>query len=67
MDCVVAQSGRKGVQTTDGNAILGEHIRTRIGVPSGHFITRDGLISSGRTDFTLIKLDDETFRFDISV
>ncbi len=67
MDCVVAQAGRKSVQTTDGNPILGEYIRQRIGVKSGAFITVDDLVKYGRTDFTLIKLDEETFRFDIGV
>ena len=67
MDCVVAQQGRKGVQTTDGNPILGEYIRKRIGVPSGKFVTTSDLIKYGRTDFTLTKLDDETFEFDISI
>lgn len=67
MDCVVAQADRKGVQTTDDNSILGAYIRSRIGVKTGAFVTIDDLIRYGRTDFTLIKLDDETFRFDISV
>ena len=67
MDCVVAQEGRKGVQTTDGNPILGEYIRKRIGVPSGKFVTTSDLIRYGRTDFTLTKLDDETFEIDLSV
>lgn len=67
MDCVVAQEGRKSVQTTDDNAILGEYIRERIGLKSGAFITTSDLVKYGRTDFTLIKLDEETFKLDISV
>tara|TARA_R110000764_G_scaffold151438_1_gene238893 strand:+ start:1167 stop:2135 length:969 start_codon:yes stop_codon:yes gene_type:complete len=67
MDCVVAQDGRKSVQTTDGNPILGSYIRKRLGVPSGKFLTASDLIRYGRTDFTLTKLDDETFEFDISL
>jgi len=67
MDCVVAQEGRKSVETTDGNPILGEYIRKRIGVPSGKFVTTSDLYRYGRTDFTLTKLDDEIFEFDISL
>lgn len=67
MDCVVAQAGRKGIQTTYGNAILGEYIRKRIGATSGEFLTAEHLEKYGRTDFTLVKLDNETFRFDISI
>ena len=67
MDCVVAQAGRKSVQTTDGNPILGGYIRKRIGVHSGKFVTTSDLIRYGRTDFTLTKLDDETFEIDLSV
>ena len=67
MDCVVAQDGRKSIETTDGNPILGAYIRERIGVPNGKFVTAADLIKYGRTDFTLTKLDEETFEFDISV
>lgn len=67
MDCVVAQDGRKSIQTTYGNAILGEYIRKRIGAKSGEFLTVEHLEKYGRTDFTLTKLDNETFHFDLSV
>ena len=67
MDCVVAQDGRKGVQTTDDNSLLGKYIRDRLNVPHGTFLTVEHLEEYGRTDFTLIKIDDETFLFDFSV
>ncbi|CAL2064113.1 restriction endonuclease PLD domain-containing protein [Tenacibaculum sp. 190524A05c] len=67
MDCVVAQDGRKGVQTTDDNSELGRYIRDRLNVPHGTFLTVEHLEEYGRTDFTLIKIDDETFLFDFSV
>jgi hypothetical protein len=66
-DCVVAQQGRKGIHTTNNNSELGRYIRNRLGVPNGTFLTVDHLEAYGRTDFTLIKIDDETFLFDFSV
>ena len=67
MDCVVAQDGRKSVQTTNDNSELGRYIRRRLNVPNGTFLTVEHLEKYGRTDFTLIKIDDETFLFDFSV
>jgi hypothetical protein len=67
MDCVVAQDGRKSVQTTNDNSELGRYMRGRLGVPNGTFLTAQHLEDYGRTDFTLIKIDDETFLFDFSV
>ena len=67
MDCVVAQDGRKGVQTTNDNSELGRYVRDRLNVPHGTFLTVEHLEEYGRTDFTLIKIDDETFLFDFSV
>lgn len=66
-DCVVAQDGRKAIHTTKDNSELGKYIRNRIGVPLGIFLTVEHLEQYGRTDFTLLKLDDETFEFDFSV
>ena len=68
MDCVVAQDGRKSVQTTDGQSYSWVHILESVLVfqvenSYGFMI----LTKYGRTDFTLTKLDDETFEFDISV
>jgi len=67
MDCVVGQDNNKAISTTDDNKILGAYIRKRIGVPSGHFITAADFKKYGRTDFTLTKLDNETFEIDLSV
>ncbi len=67
MDCVVAQDGRKGVQTTNDNSEFGRYIRDRLGVPHGTFLTVEHLENYGRTDFTLIKIDNETFLFDFSI
>jgi NgoFVII C-terminal B3-like DNA-binding domain/NgoFVII restriction endonuclease N-terminal PLD domain len=67
LDCRVAQDGRKSVQTTNDNSELGKYMRDRLGVPHGTFLTVDHLEEYGRTDFTLIKIDDETFLFDFSI
>ena len=66
-DCVVAQDGRKAIHSTEDNSILGGYIRARLGIRSGAFLKEQDLIKYGRTDFTLIKIDDETVRFDFSV
>lgn len=66
-DCVVAQDGRKAIETTNNNSELGEYMRHRIGVPLGRLITEENLIQYGRTDYTIEKLNDETFIFDFSV
>ena len=67
MDCVRAQEGGKAIHSTNDNSEIGKYIRQRIGVPLGGLITIDHLINYGRTDFTIDKLDDETFLFDLSV
>lgn len=66
-DCVVAQDGRKAIHSTNNNSELGVYFRNRIGVPLGQLITRQDLENYGRTDFTLEKIDDETFLLDFSV
>ena len=66
-DCVVAQDGRKAIQTTNDNSLLGAYIRKRIGVNSGQLITEEDLERYGRTDYTIEKIDDETFLLDFQV
>jgi hypothetical protein len=67
LDCVVAQQGRKGIQTTYDNSILGKYMRNRLSVPLGELVTIEHLNSYGRTDFTIEKIDEETFLLDFSV
>jgi len=66
LDCRVQQGNRKAISTTN-NSILGRYIRKRIGVPEGGFVKKEDLENYGRTDFTLEKIDEETFLFDFSV
>ncbi len=61
---VRAQDGGKGLHTTQNNALLGEYLRARMRVPSGHYVTRQHLIEYGRTDITFTKIDDETYLLD---
>ena len=61
---VRAQDGGKGLHTTQNNALLGEYLRARMRVPSGHYVTRQHLVEYGRTDVTLTKIDDETYLLD---
>ena len=64
---VTAQDNDKAIETPDGNHILGEYFRRRLGVPLGGFVTRQHLEQYGRTDVEFCKLDDETFLMDFSV
>lgn len=64
---VVAQDGDKAIHTPDGNNILGEYFRQRLGVPLGDLVTREHLDNYGRTDIRFCKLEDETFEMDFSV
>ena len=64
---VTAQDGDKAIETPDGNHILGEYFRRRLGVPLGDLVTRPHLDHYGRTDIEFCKLDDETFLLDFSV
>ena len=61
---VRAQQRGKALHTTQNNALLGEYIRKRMGLPSGKFITKQHLVDYGRTDVTFTKLDEETYSMD---
>lgn len=66
-DCVVAQEGRKAIHSTNDNSEIGKYIRNRIGVPLGSPVTVDDLKKYGRTDYTIEKIDEETFLLDFSI
>ena len=66
IDCVVAQQGRKAIHSTKDNSEIGKYIRRRLGIPLGQAVTSDDLIKYGRTDFTIEKINSETFLFDMS-
>ena len=66
-DCVVAQQGRKAIQSTNDNSELGSYIRKRLRLQSGEPVTREHLKRYGRDDYTITKLDEETFLLDFSI
>lgn len=66
-DCVVAQDGRKAIHSTNNNSELGRYIRNRIGVPLGASIQVQDLENYGRTDYTIEKINEETFLLDFRV
>ena len=67
MDCVVAQQGRKAIHSTKDNSEIGKYIRERLNVPLGSPVKVDDLIKYGRTDYTIEKINSETFLFDMSL
>lgn len=73
LDCKVVQGGRKGIETTYDNGLLGKYLRERMGLNDGEFVTLEHLINYGRTDFTIEAksedgdLDNTTYYLDFSV
>lgn len=67
LDCKVQQGDRKAVSSTHDNSELGRYLRARLGVSDGSFVTKSDLVRYGRTDFTLAKVDEETFLLDLSL
>lgn len=53
-----AQAGGKGIHTPESNAIIGEWIRHKIGVPDGTYITKQMLESAGGTTVIFKKYED---------
>ncbi|MEX2595267.1 MAG: restriction endonuclease PLD domain-containing protein [Anditalea sp.] len=66
-DCVIAQEGRKAIHSTNDNSEIGRYVRNRIGVALGSPVTVEDLERYGRTDYTIEKINDETFLMDFSV
>ena len=53
-----AQANGKALETPESNAIIGEWIRHRIGVPDGTYITKQMLETAGGTSVTFKKYED---------
>ena len=62
-----AQENGKAIHTPQNNSLIGEYFRNRLGLPNGAFITKDHLLSYGRTDLDFYKIDDETYYMDFSI
>ena len=63
----VEQEGDKAITTPLNNSLIGEYFRNRLGLSNGAFVTKEDLLSYGRTDVTFYKLDEEQFFMDFSV
>lgn len=63
----VAQDGDKAIHSPEGNHIIGQYFRGRLGVNTGAPVTRGHLDLYGRTDVTFYKIDDETYYMDFAV
>ncbi len=63
-DCVVAQGSRKAILTTNNNSDMGRYFRGRLGIPEGAFVRVEDLERYGRTDYTIEKINEETFLLD---
>lgn len=61
------KTNASAISTPQGNALLGEYFRNRMGLPYGTKITRQHLEDYGRTDVEFFKNDDETYEMDFSV
>lgn len=60
----MAQQENKALQSVESNAILGEWIRNRAGVPSGGYVTKQMLENYGKTYVTFRKYADEVYLLD---
>ena len=60
----MAQAGNKALHSAESNSILGQWIRSEMGVPSGTFITKRMLENYGKTRVTFRKYADGTYLLD---
>lgn len=65
--CKMAQGNRKAIQTTENNSIMGRYFRNRIGVPLGARVDVQDVVSYGRTNVRVYKIDSETYFMDFRV
>lgn len=60
----MAQQGNKALHSVESNAIIGEWIRKKIGVPSGGYVTKQMLELYGKTQVMFRKYRDGTYLLD---
>ncbi|OGP73698.1 MAG: hypothetical protein A2V86_02680 [Deltaproteobacteria bacterium RBG_16_49_23] len=65
--CTRAQQNGKAIHTPHNNSLIGEYFHHRLGISSGHPVTKGNLLRYGRTDIDFYKIDDETYFMDFSV
>lgn len=66
MICARAQENGKAIHTPQNNSILGEYFRNRLALPSEKYITKNDLLSYGRTGVDIYKIENETYFMDFS-
>lgn len=54
------------LQTPEDNSIIGKYIRTRLGLADGQEITVSDIISYGRLDIAITKVDDRHYKLDFN-
>lgn len=65
--CTRAQANGKAIHTPHNNSLIGEYFRNRLGVGNGRPVLKEHLVSYGRTDIDIYKIDTETYYLDFSV
>lgn len=65
--CKMAQQGRKAIETTENNSILGTYFRRRLGVALGQPVTLQDLLNYSRTSVRIYKIDSETYFMDFGI
>jgi hypothetical protein len=63
---VRAQEHGKGLHSLPQNSILGEYFRTRLGLPSGSFVTITHLLDYGRTTVDIYRRTDGSYYLDFA-
>lgn len=56
----------KGIYSAQTELSFGEYFRHRLGIPSGHSVTKEHLLRYGRIDIDFYKIDEETYFMDFS-
>ena len=66
LSCVRAQDNGKAIETPQDNSELGRYFRSRLGLPSGAYISVEDMQRYGRLSLTFYKLDEDSFYMDFS-
>ena len=64
--CVRAQANGKAIHTPSNNSLFGLYFRRRLGVPFGHTVRIGHLLSYGRRDVNIYKLEGSRYFLDFS-
>lgn len=64
--CVRAQANGKAIHTPLNNSLFGLYFRRRLGVPSGYTVRIEHLLSYGRRDVNVYRLEGSKYFLDFS-